>query len=320
MPSRGASPAAPIPAPDVRSRSDVDRVVAQWRGSGDFTEQTLLRCEETLMRFQSRLDAQGVHRLVDAGPRHCSGFVHAPTRHGRPPELATQHARRTALRMAFRALRELGEQVGDPTLDLALPPRSSRAARPLTDDEIALCRASTRMGVAGSGSLQRAVAWALAEATAVTSEIAAVRGSDVDDPRAPRWVSLPGTRRHDPRLGELSEWGATMLARVIRQHSAQGIPMSAPLAYSGRAEPGGATSQAAACNAVSAVLDLAGLAGENDVRPGSVRNWAGRRLYDAGLPLERVARRLGARSLDTCAEDIALLWRDAPPTRTRRAR
>jgi integrase/recombinase XerC len=217
--------------------------------------------------------------------------------------------------MAFRALRELGEDVGDPTLDLPLPPRSSRAARPLTDDEVALCRASTRLG-GGSGTLLRAVAWALAEATAVTSEIPVVCGHGLDDPSAPRWVRLPGTRRHDPRLGELSEWGSVVVARQLRMQADMGELPSAPLAYRGRAQPGQAGSQAAVCNAVAAVLDLAGLADQPDVRPGSVRNWAGRRLFDDGLPLQQVARRMGCRSLDTCAEDIGLEWRDTGPMPT----
>ena len=35
------------------------------------------------------------------------------------------------------------------------------------------------------------------------------------------------------------------------------------------------------------------------MRPASLRNWAGRRLYDAGMPIEQVARRMGSRSLDS---------------------
>lgn len=302
------SPRAPEP-PGLGTAGEVARVVSRWKGSGGFTEQTLLRCEETLIRFAARLDKQGVHRLVDAEPRHCAGFIAAPTRTGSAPELATQHARRTTLRMAFRALRELGEDVGDPTLDLRLPPRTARAARPLTDDEMALCRASTRLGAAGSGSLLRAGAWALAEATAVTSEISAARCGDVDDPESPRWVRLHGTRRHDPRQGELTEWGSQIIARLLRQHAATGGHPGTLLVYRGAAVPGQAVAQASANNAVTAVLELAGLNDQDDVRPGSVRNWAGRRLYEQGLPLERVAVRLGCRSLDTCAEDVGLDWR-----------
>ena len=45
------------------------------------------------------------------------------------------------------------------------------------------------------------------------------------------------------------------------------------------------------------------------MRPASLRNWAGRTAYDAGTPIEDVARLLGLRTLDAAAEDIALNWR-----------
>lgn len=280
-----------------------------WRAGGEFSEQTLARTGETLARFAKRLESQHVRRLQDATPAHCAGFIDAHTRHGGPPELATRHARRTALRMLFRTLRESDPDVGDPTMDLVLPARTARAARPLTDDETALGRAATRLGDAGSGSLQRAVAWALAEATAVTSEVSAVRVADLDDPADPRWVRLPGTRRVDARVGELTDWGSAVVARQVALLRERALPSSTLLTYRGKGTPGQHVAQAAVCNAIGAVLTATGLADEPDVRPGSVRNWAGRRLYDGGLPLEKVAVRLGARSLDSAAEDIALEWR-----------
>ena len=281
----------------------------QWVASGDFTEQTLARATETVTRFLRRVTAQGVISVEGITAEHCRGFLTAPTVDGRSPELTTQHARRTALRMMFRTLREMGADVGDPTLDLHLPPRTGTAARPLTDEEVTLCRASTRLGEAGTSSLQRAVAWALGEATAVSSEISAVRAADVDDPVVPHWVRLPGTRRHDPRLGELTNWGSVIVGRQLRILHDRRCSPTTLLTYRGAGTPGQATAQAAVCNALGNVLSLAGLATEPDVRPASLRNWAGRRLYDAGLPIEQVARRMGARSLDTVATDLAITWR-----------
>lgn len=285
------------------------QITGVWETSGDFTEQTLQRCGETLGRFLRRQQALGVTDPAAFTAAHLQDFVLAHGTSGRPPEVATMHARRTTLRMAFRALRELGYDVSDPSLDLRLPPRSSTAARPLTDVEVALCRTSARLGEAGAASLQRAVVWALGEATAVSSEISAIRVGDVDDPVAPRWVRLPGTRRHDPRLGELTDWGAAILTRqlqLLREHRAA---PSTLLTYKGAGVPGEAGAQAAVCNALGAVLKYAGLASEPDVRPASLRNWAGRRLFDAGLPIDQVARRLGCRSLDAAAEDIGHRWR-----------
>jgi site-specific recombinase XerD len=309
---RGPTRSPGTGAPGTESLGPIaDVAIAQWAASGEFSEQTLARCSETVLRFAKRLQAQGVEAPAEITVAHCRGFVDATTVKGSAPELTTRHARRTALRMFFRTLRELGHPVGDPTLDLVLPARTTTTARPLTDPEITLCRASTRMGQAGSGSLQRAVCWALGEATAVTSEISGVRVGDLDDPHEPRWVRLAGTRRHDPRLGELTDWGSTMVARQVALLRERRCTPATLLTYRGHGTPGEAVAQAAACNAVGAVLGLAGLAEESDVRPASVRNWAGRRLYEAGLPIEQVARRLGARTLDSAATDIALTWRDS---------
>lgn len=303
---------SPPPAPETGPMAMPDlaeKVVDRWATSGEFTDQTLARCGETVTRFARRLEVQGVATPTEITAEHCRGFVDAATVKGRPPELTTRHARRTALRMLFRTLRDLGYPVGDPTVDLRLPARTGTTARPLTDAEVTLCRATTRLGEAGGGSLQRAVCWALAEATAVTSEISAVRLGDLDDPTTPRWVRLAGTRRHDPRLGELSEWGSTIVARQLAVLQERHSTPATLLTYRGSGTPGEAVAQAAVCNAVGAVLSLAGLADQPDVRPASVRSWAGRRLYDAGMPIEDVARRLGDRSLDGAATDIALAWR-----------
>ncbi|WGL52146.1 hypothetical protein P5P86_19610 [Nocardioides sp. BP30] len=280
-----------------------------WQAEGEFSDQTLVRTTETVRRFANRLAVTKVRRAEDITAADCVAFIDAVTKHGTPPELTTRHARRVAVRMLFRTWRDIGYAVGDPTLDLDLPPRTGRAARPLTGPEVTLCRAATRLGQAGGTSLQRAVCWALAEATAITSEISAIRVCDIDNPADPRWVELPGTRRTDPRVGELSDWGAVMVKRQLELLSAGGASATTLLTYRGKGTPGQATAQASISNAIAAVLDSAGLADQSDVRPGSVRNWAGRRLFDQGMPLERVARRMGARTLDTCAEDIALDWR-----------
>lgn len=234
-------------------------------------------------------------------------FIAAPTRYGTVPELATQHARRTALRVLYRTARRLTLTGGDPTLDVHLPPRGCRAARPLTDDEITLCRASA-LGACGTGASLRATAWALGEATAVSSEITAVRARDLDDPAHPRQVHLPGTRRHNPRTVDLTQWGSLILRQratgLLANHDADVL-----LAYGGHAPPGGAKAQASVCNALRHVLASARLLREQDIRPASVRHWAGRSAYDNGSPIEEVARTLGLRSLDATADDIGLDWR-----------
>jgi site-specific recombinase XerD len=278
--------------------------VAHWHQCGEFTPQTLQRSSEVIDRFGRRLAAQGVLDLQEVTAKHCAEFITARTAEAASPGESTQHFRRTVVRMAFRALRAEGEPLGDPTLDVHLPPRSGRRARPLTDEEIALCRATTRLEPGRLG-LRRSVVWALAEATAVTSEIPTLRVQDLDDARQPHWVALPGTRRHDARRAELTDWGRSMLARYLDTID---IRADAPLLYSGRQGSASVSAQASICNAVGEVLNAAGVSAE-DVRPASVRNWAGRRLFDAGIPLHEVAQRMGMRSLDATAEDIDLEWR-----------
>lgn len=292
--------------------TQVETALRGWAESDDFTEQTQARAAETASRFVRRLHAQGVEDFTQVTRAHCEGFLQAPTVEGRSALLATQHSRRVALRMLFRTLRSNGVVTGDPTLDIPLPPRSSSASRPLTDDEIVMGRASSRLGMAGSGSLRPAVIWAFAEATAVTSEISAVRIQDIDHADDPHWVRLPGTKRAEPRLGELTDWGRIMLTRHLVTLSNDGALPDAPLTYTGAATPGQAAAQASVSNALANTLRVAGLRSEPDVRPGSVRAWAGRRLYDGGMPIEQVARRLGVRSLDAAAEEIGLDWRTPP--------
>lgn len=293
-------------------RAETAAVRTAWSEECTFTEQTLTRTAETIERFARRLHAEGVRSFVAVTPAQAEGFIRASGRGAGPPCVATMHARRTAVRVLYRTLRQLDYPVGDPTLDVLLPPRGELAARPLTDDEVTLCRASAQL-TRGGWSAMRATAWALGEATAISSEITQVRITDLDNAADPRRVSLPGTRRHDPRVGELSGWGRRVVAARTAMLLAQGAGPATLVAYGGGAPAGGAKAQASVCNAIRDVLAAAGLGQERDLRPASLRHWAGRIAYDRGEPIEAVARMLGHRSLDAAAEDIALTWRHLRP-------
>ncbi|HZJ49386.1 MAG TPA: integrase, partial [Actinomycetota bacterium] len=116
--------------------------------------------------------------------------------------MATMHLRRSALRLYFCTARQLGICSGDPTLDLVLPARSSLHMRPLTDDEVALCRS---FSISSLTETRRQAAWALAEATARTSEIPHIRVRDVDLDGCRVW--LWGSTKAEPRWGRLTAWG-----------------------------------------------------------------------------------------------------------------
>lgn len=287
---------------------ELDEVLVVWQVSQVHTPLTLVKMTETARRFAGRLGAQGVGSFADVTPGQAAGFVLAPVAGGRTPEVPTCHFRRTAVRTLYRTLRQLGYDVGDPTLDLTLPPRGQQVARPLTSEEVTLCRASAQV-LPGRGGWRRASAWALGEAGAVSSEITQVRIGDLDDPEDPRRVRLPGTRRVNARQVPLTGWGRQVLGyrvELLRRAGAGGPEVL--LAYGGAAAPGGAAAQSAMCNALREVLFAAGLGGETDVRPSSLRHWVGRSAYDAGMPLEQVAVLLGHRSLNPTATDIALDW------------
>lgn len=290
---------------------ELDEVLIRWFLDATLSEQTLARMSETVQRFANRLAATGVGSFRDVTPAQARGFVMAPLPDGFGPEVHTQHARRTAVRVLYRTLRVLGYDVGDPTLDLALPPRGVRVARPLTEDEVTLCRASAQ-ATPGRRGWMRATAWALGEATAVSSEIAAVRIRDLDHPVWPTAVTLPGTRRIRPREVDLTGWGCLVLTERARDLAERGANPGTLLAYGGSAPAGGAKAQASVCNALRDVLDSAGLSGESDVRPSSLRHWAGRSYCQQGATIQAVARHLGHRSLDATAEDIALDWDHDP--------
>jgi integrase len=282
----------------------VDAVVAVWVDSDARSDQTSTRMAEIAARFARRLHALGIATVAGIDADACAGFVHAPTRTGDEPTVFTCHFRRTALRALFRTARELGLASGDPTLDLQLPPKTNLTARPLTDDEIMLCRTTSFSSHATD--LRRPAAWALAEASAATSEIPLIRRCDLHPDGAVDAVTLPGNRNTRPRTVDLTDWGITIINRRLAELPEDPDTL---IAYTGRARPRTVARHAAACQLIAGVLATTGLAAEPDVRPSSVRHWRARTELDAGARIEDVANLLGHRSLDQTAEAAAHRWR-----------
>jgi integrase/recombinase XerC len=198
-------------------------------------------------------------------------------------------------------LRTVGVVEGDPTLDLVLPPRSSLAARPLTDDEIVVCRSFALRTLTET---RQPAAWALAEATARTSEIPRIRMRDLD--LGTRRVWIHGGAKTEPRFGRLTLWGVQQLDRRARNLCDIGAEPDEPLVY--RAAGSAASAQASAARAIQETLTRAGLGHEPDVRPVSVTAWAGRRVLEETGRIEAVACGLGVRGLDGAARIIGWDW------------
>jgi integrase/recombinase XerC len=260
------------------------------------------RTSGILDRFVGFADrAFDVDDVANVDANIARAFVRAPLGSGEAPSTSTMHWRRTALRLLFRAARRHGLVDGDPTLDLDLPPRSSLGTRPLTDDEITLCRSVAQWSLAGS---RRAAGWALAEATCRSSELPNITGDDIDLDSGRVWIH--GGKATEPRLGQLSAWGLVQ----VRARLAELEAPSLPLVYTGRS-PGGA-GQVSGASALVDVLTRAGLHEEPDVRPGSVAAWAGRQVLEETGRIDCAARALGVRSLDRAAAIVAWDWQADP--------
>jgi site-specific recombinase XerD len=270
-------------------------------------DQSARRVRRTLLRFASFAEqACRAYGLRDIRQEDVEAYVRSRLGTGQEPTTATMHHRRSSLRLLFRMARLVGWAESDPTLDIALPPRSSLPGRPLTDDEVALCRSWSLHTLKDT---RQPAAWALAETGARTSELPHLWVSDVDLDSG--IVRVHGSPRLEPRSGRLSEWGAKQIARRIGE--LKGDP-DTPLVYAGG---GGEAAQASSCIAISETLRRAGLDKEHDVRPLSVAAWVGATILARGGSIDLVARALGMRSLDRAARLVGWDWRadtgeDAP--------
>ena len=259
-------------------------------------EATFGRTESTWARFETFATSNGTRLLADVTPTLTASFLRSRTSQDTPASTATMHNRRTTLRLLFRTARRLGFVDGDPTLDLVLPPRVMGTFRPLTSDEIELCRDAALWWMS---SQRFAAVWALAEATARGAELGAVHVTHVDLVKNRVW--LDGGKRVEPRWARLTDWGRAALERRLSTVSGKEF-----VAYQGASpRPSGRVS---AASAVTAVLTRAGLRDEADIRPSSVAAWAGRTEFDRTGDIASAARLLGLRSLDVTARTIGWDW------------
>lgn len=274
-------------------------IVEAWHADPALAEATAARMGELAARYAQRLAASGRASLGEADAGDARGFVWAPTRRGHPPSPHTLHLRRTALRAVYRTLRHLTDATGDPSAEVALPPKTTRTARPLDDGEIALLRTAA---LAAADPHRAAGAVALAEATATTGELARARWADLDLDAG--LVALTGAPPVCARTGALTSWGTAALRRA---HTSLAPAPSDPVVHRGASSPEGQRGQAAAANLLRRLLAAAGVAAA-DVRPTSVRLWAARHALDRGATIEQVARLLGLASLDAAADAIGYQW------------
>ncbi len=155
---------------DAVSLPDLVTTVGTNLSGADLSANSAERLFELMQRFAS-FAAQHSPTLTAGHVTQAmvERFVRARTRSGSMPAVATMHLRRAAVRLLFAEGRRVGLVAHDPTLDLCLPPRFRSRTRPLTDEEVLLCRAHATPTLKATRS---PAAWALAEATARSAKIA----------------------------------------------------------------------------------------------------------------------------------------------------
>jgi integrase len=278
----------------------LEEVTGLLGGTAALGGQSQDRLISILTRFACFAKRFGVATLADITPDVARAFIAAPpSGSGEAPSISTMHFRRSAVRHLFREARRAGLSDRDPTLDLTLPPRSALGLRPLTDDEVAICRSSALRSLSET---RLPAAFALAEATARTSELPKIRVRDIHLEQGAVWIH--GGSKTTERWGTMSSWGADQLARRLRH--LRKLPRVTPVVYEGKGSP--QSGQASACVAIATVLRAAGLGSEPDVRPTSVAAWVGATALSQGAHIDEVARMLGVRSLDQAARLIGWDW------------
>jgi integrase/recombinase XerC len=264
----------------------------------DLTDQTVARLSVLMCQFADFVEhGHDLVALNTITPQVIEKFIAAPTAEFALPGPSLRYFRRLAVRQLFRACRDAGYDVGDPTVDVVLPSRRRAAFRPLEDDEVTLCRAASL-----GATTRPSAAWALCEATARTAELAALNIGDVDLDGARVW--LHGSPRLDERWGYLTEWGNVQLRRHINE-----LPQSADTLLIDAGRPGTSLAQSSAVGVIGRTMRRCGLAGDPAVRPSSIAAWAGRKILEDTREISIVARRVGMRSLDRAAIFVGWDWR-----------
>jgi integrase len=266
----------------------------------DIEPSTVDRLGAAFARFAARQRTLGRQRLDTTTTEDAAAFLWATTRRGHQPAIATVHLRRASLRLGFRMLDFLDGPVTDPTAAVRLPPKTRSRLRPVDSVELGLVRIAAAGRTRNHARAEATVA--LAEATATTGEIAAVRWADVH--LGDSLVQLPGAGRVAARNGKLTDWGIGALKRHRQRERPEPHDL---VAYRGDAAPGSQPSQAVIVNRLTKLMVGAGL-DDTDLRPTSIRLWQAADALAAGARIEEAARLLGLASLDVTAAQLGYRW------------
>lgn len=285
----------------------VDVVLAVWHArvaDGEMSPQTAEKFLLLMRRFGRFAAATGVTSVDEVDGHVVEKFIHASGAdrrgHLAAPATATQHQRRSVLRLFARDAIRLGFMLGDPTYGIELPRRSLVDVRPVNNDEVALLQCFAE---SWSTPTRHAATVALALAGVHTGEIARVA---VDALRGDR-VAAPGATRIAARDLPLSAWAQRVLAERAQLLAVRGkVTGIASLVSTGYGSA--AQEQARVCTTIRDVIKRAGLGGEQDIRPSSLTAHAAAAAFDESQQIDAAAKVLGYQSLDTTARLIGWDW------------
>jgi integrase len=277
-------------------------VVASLASIRGVKNTTLANRSKRMRWFGAFGEAHGVPDLDGVSPGLVTDFLKSRRASGEPVKHSEQHARLASIRLLYKEGRRLGLASTDPTLDIELPPRAPTHARPFTDAQIA----ALEIRAVRPGDTRRAVCLALAEATAVSSEIPNIRVSDVDPDTGT--VFVHGGRTTDPRVGRLTRWGMAQLRRRLASISSEEGPDPILMGEGRWDHPD--EGLAAASMALTGLIRASRLSAPG-LNPRSIRAWAGTKALAGGATIDAVARMLGVRSLDQAARIVGFRWLEA---------
>lgn len=231
-----------------------------------------------------------------------------PTNKGpRDPSSYRQQRRLAALGTLIGVFRDLDLIVGDPTAGLRLfldSPFTRATTRPLESEEVVLCMEWSFDTLDDTTRLPAIVAWG--KVGGATSEGADLRCSHVDVDN--RTIVLSGGAKYRPRVMKLDSWDAQVFAKRI-EHVRKESKVSDPYVLV-NTESGTIDSRR---NSISTAFDdvytRAGLADDQQVKPESIRLWAGMEVWNHTNDIIAVANALGINSLDKVANDLRILWK-----------
>jgi integrase len=251
-------------------------------------------------RFFTQLQASGVEFFDEIEPDHADAFFwSASTFRGRLSDVSATTAsnRRSIIQSLLRELEHLGITPAADLLGLSIQRGQAEPARLLTDREVQRIRNECT-----GGFLFTLAPWfvALSEAGGTATEIADVRGADVDLDQGV--VRFSG---RNARYGPLSVWGVDTLRLVVAQQR---------LVDDKRVCCGDDLGHERAAHSIAAgmhrILRDAGFARDRQVSARSIRHTFARRILEES-GIEAAALFLGSDSLDATARALVHEWRVA---------